>query len=588
MPTNTLLQKTYQYKVYNALGGYLGLLPYVTSDFAYNQNINTAGSQLQITVGVSADTAQLPNTPLLDETGNNILDENSNPIYDERVSDLVGSGNSNSLIQCNNQIKIYEYSNYYPNGLLVFSGYMSKWKTTFGSSDNIIITCLTNGQDLSNFLVASGDTSYITQATDTGNNFGSGLIDFNKGGDYQWVDQTFTVPDASVLIGGISVELTTPEAGTLTVMLYRMVGLVPNEVTDTLIITVNVSLGVLATKTVQKVSFTPAPTLNSGITYYFRVMWSNTSGDQTLAGIYASSSDPYTGGLVYTNFTTNGTPAGATLQSGYSLYFVIYKHGGNVTGTYTNDDPSFMISDILSNYTSQGGLVAQPAGGYSNTNVVTSYTFKVQSILQAIQAILLLAPANWYWYVDPATSILQFASAHLVADITFIKGRHFNELDLEATREGIANTAYFTGGDDGTGTSTNIFVKEQVSLNGNRTGLALLSDNRVNSTTGGVAVARQIASGYLTQNSAETYVTNVTIQDGTMDTNLLKLGLVCGFSGFGTFMDKMLLQIVGINKQPDQVILQLGTLPKRSSKAIADAEAALAYLQTVDNPSTPS
>lgn len=589
MAVNNLLlrQKYHQYKSFSPTGAYLGLIQNVKETFNYNQLIASAFTQIQFTVEQSADVASQAVTPLQDEQGNTITDESGNPLLIERQPDVVGGNNSNALIANNNLLQVWEYSNYYPNGILKFSGYISKWKTTFGGSDDILVTAISNGQDLSQYIVQSGDTSYISQATDTGNNFGSGLIDLNKGGDYEWVDQTFTVPDATVLIGGISVELTPPEAGILTILLYQMNGLTPNRNADTLL-TYGSAATTFTTKTVQKVSFNPIPTLNSGITYYFMVQWSANTQDIVQASIFASNSDPYTGGLVYTNQTNNGTDGVPALQGGYSLYFVIYKHGGSITGAYTNDDPSFIIGDIMTNYIAQGGLITKPVTGYTNTNTITSYTFKMQTILQAIQAVVALAPATWYWYVDPASGILQFAKADTTADITIIKGRHIDEIDIEATRENIVNSAYFTGGDDGTGTSTNILVQVNGTKGTNRTGLALLSDNRVNSTSGGVTTARLIANNYINSNSAETYITNVTVQDQAMDINLIKLGQTVGFSGFGNFVDNLLLQVVGLNYQSDQVILQLGTLPKRTSKAFADAEAALAYLQTVANPTTPS
>ena len=496
--------------------------------------------------------------------------------------------------------------------------------------------------------------------------------------------------------------------------------------------------------------------------------WSPDSGSDTAATIYASSSNPYAGGQMWT-MGTSGTYY--LLTASYpsdDLYFIVWSHGSSITGAYTNDDPTFILTDIMNSYISNGGDVSIPvatgggvtagfsdasipgaywgnayaqvftpntnisltalqlnayvsssnatfsvqicqgdpsldsdatigglfsytfggsnvaiatsnpvtisntspsniaitfptsvnlvsgtkyyllitfgqgaigtlvlrgastgetptdtqagrlyynnvavnnsggvpsldsthpymyfvinpgsSGGFQNTGIITSYTFKMQTILQAIQSIMQLAPSTWYWYVDPATNALQFAQQSATAQITIIRKRHIDEIDIEATKEGIINNAYFTGGDDGTATNTNILVKV-TSTNGHRVGLAQLSDNRVNSTSGGVTTAKLIAQNYLNQNAKEQYITNVTIQDQTVDVNLFKLGMTIGFAGFGNFVDALLLQVVGLNYQSDQVVLQLGTLPKRTSKAFSDAEASLAYLQTVANPSTPS
>jgi len=592
MATNLLLrQKYHQYKSFSPTGTYLGLIQNIKETFNYNQTIASAFAQIQFTVEQSADVASQAVTPITDEQGNAITDEAGNPLLIERQPDIVGSNNSNALIANNNLLQVWEYSNYYPNGILKFSGYISKWKTTFGSTDDILVTAISNGQDLGQYLISSGDTAYITQNVDDG----STQPLYTSATPVQFgVGQTFTVA-AALQLGGISIELTTAEIGTLYIGVYAMSGTSPNPQTpfaaggvDAAIASGTLSLGILSSKTVEKIGFSALPTLNPSTTYYFWVTYVNNSGDAAQAFVYTNAANPYANGQLYTgqnHFTGFWTTSPV---AGSDMYFIVYQHGGAITGTYTNDDPSFIISDVMNNYASQGGLITQPVGGYTNTGTITSYTFKQQTILQALQAIINLSPATWYWYIDPATGVLHFAKQNSVADIVIIKGRHINELDIEATKENIINQAYFTGGDDGTNTSTNILVKVQGVQGSNRVGLAQLSDNRVNSTTGGVTTARLIANNYINSNNAETYITNVTIQDQAMDINLITLGQSIGFSGFGNFVDNLLLQVVGLNYQSDQVVLQLGTLPKRPTKAFADAQASLAYTQTVANPSTPS
>lgn len=760
------VQKTHQYKMFTPSGSYLGLLPNVTSDFNYNQNIATAFAQMTVEVAQSADVAQLATEALTDEAGNAIQDEAGNNINIERQPDIVGSSNSNALIANNNLIQVYEYSNYYPNGLLVFSGYISKLQTVFGNDDNIVLTCISQGQDLSQYLVTTGDSASISQTTDDGTTL-SLVPGSAKGLDFQGVIQTFTVPSA-ISIGGITVEIATTEAGTLNIQVLQQAGTGPNPSSDPIIISGSVHLGIVS-KSAQKVAFSVPTTISPGFTYYFEATWSPDSGDDVAATLYLSSLNPYANGSVYT-FATSGTTY--YISGTYATddcYFIVWAHGTSVTGAYANDDPTFMLTDIMTNYISQGGKVQIPqatgggvtagfndasiptaywgnafaqvftpssnfnlntlqlyayvssgstgvsvqlckgdpsldsdatiggsfsytqggsnsviatsnpvtisntspqainitfpsppalvsgtkyyllitfgqgqvgglilrgaasgetptdtqvgrlyynniavnnsggspslnssnpymyfvvnpgsAGGFNNTGNITSYTFKLQTILQAIQTIIGLSPSTWYWFVQPDTNMLNFSQASTTADITIIKGRHINEIDITATKENIVNVAYFSGGDDGTATNTNILVKVASSQGSNRIGLVQLSDNRVNSTSGGVVTAKLIAQNYLNINSSETYITNVTIQDQTMDINLFKLGMMVGFSGFGNFADNLLLQVVGVNRTPDQVILQLGTLPKRVSKAIADIEGGLAYQQTVDNPSTPS
>jgi len=576
-PQNLLLrQKYHQYKIYTPAGVYLGLLQNVTTPFQYNQPIATAFVQLQITVGQTADVADQAVTPITDEAGNPITDEAGNNLLIERQPDVVGSSNSNALIANDNIIVVVEYSNYYPNGLVKFTGYISKWKATFGASNDILITCISNGQDLVNYPV--------------------------QGTPIQ--DQAQTNTDGNTTINNLtstSFQIITPGASTTTLnrITLQLASVIANNPTLTVNLYASSSSGILnlssalsanppdATASAVVASTSPTNydfifnyTYPNGTPGYFIIILTTT--DTNGVKLYYQDGSPYAGGNLFNGkglFPFDGT---------CSLYFKTFYSSSTINAAYVNDDPSFVMNDLVTNYNKLGGSITVPVGGYSNTNTLATYTFKMQTILQAIQATVALAPANWYWYVDPATGVLQFAKANTVADITIIRKRHINEIDIEATKENIKNTAYFTGGDDGTATSTNILVKVSKALGGNRVGLALLSDNRVNSATGGTVTAKLIAQNYLNVNNSEQYIANAIIQDQTMDINLLKLGLMVGFSGFGNFVDNLLLQIVGVNYQSDQAILQLGTLPKRDTAVVAAIQAGLQYAQTVANPSTPS
>lgn len=754
-------KKEHIYQMFTPAGVYLGMLPTPSTPFGYNQNLLTTFAQMVVTVPQSADVAGNVLTPITDESGNTITDESGSPLYTEGTPDLVGSTNSNALIANNNLIKVYEVSSYNPNGIKVFDGYVSKWKTKFGTSDDIDITCISNGQDMSQILVQSGDLAVTSQASDDGSSFTSTSAGFG-----QWILQSFSVATA-YQISAISLELTSTVQSTLQISIKQQLSTTPQPSTDTVVASGSVVVPI-QTKTVTKVAMTQPTLLNPAYTYYIQIFWQDSSN----LTIFSKAGSPYGGGSVYTlgsSGTTFNTPVA---QAGYALYFIVYQYGGNVTGVFTNEDPSLILTQVMANYTSQGGLLTPPVssftplasqlygdssvpgavwstavaqilnsatsltfdtvqiklpqgatttsspnlyrgdpsldqvnvtsgngtyglnaantqvtlpavlstsvnpnnglativfaspitltaatqyylvwffnfssysnplqgassldptvstpfgslytglatfnnasfsmskpagiqalymqlalgagstpnGGYSSTGNISTYTFKMQTVLQAIQAIATLAPANWYWYADPATGELKFAQASTTADITLIKGRHINDIDIEATQENVKNNAYFTGGDDGTATSTNILVRA-TSSNGTRKGLALLSDNRVNSTNGGVVSARQIANNFLNNNAAESYITNVTVQHTTMDINAIKLGMMVGFAGFGNFVERLLLQVVGINRSPDQVTLQLGTLPLRDSQTIAQLQAQLQYQQTVANPTTPS
>jgi hypothetical protein len=751
------VQKNYLYKVFNPTGNYLGLLQGVNSEFTINYLLSSAFAQMQITVAQSADNAALTLTPLQDEAGNIITDETGDPILPESAPAIVGSG---TLIYNNNLIQVVEYSQYHPNGIIVYSGYISKWKTNFGNDENILITCISLGQDLNNYLIQSGDIAYITQATQDGSNIAFNTTGGSGKGIGQLVGggQSF-VMGATKSVDAIAVEMALPEAGTLSIEVYQGTPYSGDIIGDPVEITMSRHFTAAVAQSIIKLTANAPTTLASGVTYYFIVFWQPDNNSSTAnATIYYSASNPYASGNCF-GLASSGTyyfiPS-ADWFSGGDLYFVLYQHGGSLSGQYLNNDPSYMLTDIMSNYTSRGGGVQIPQptganvqslysdnniggaywgtafaqiitpssnltinalqinayisgggsntfsvqvckgnpaldqinvisgietyqfgtgnsligssdsvtvsnsaaanvninfstpvsltsgvqyyllvnfgqggignlkfsggssgespadtqvgkfyaalasinnasfgmtysstfpqmyflinasgiGGYANTGVVSSYNFKFQTVWQGIQAIAALAPASWYYFVDPATNTLQFKQSSNTADITIVKGKHINNLDIEATKEGIINTVYFTGGDDGTGTSTDVLTVDTAALGDNRVGLEQLSDNRVSeanlgSLSAAQAVAHQLGQNELSTESEEQYQTTLVLIDGTID-------------------DDLLLQVVGLTRYADSVSLQLGVLPLRSSQATATLKADLSYQQTVDAPATAS
>ena len=198
-----------------------------------------------------------------------------------------------------------------------------------------------------------------------------------------------------------------------------------------------------------------------------------------------------------------------------------------------------------------------------------------------------LGPATWYWYTNPATDVMEYKVTGTTADHTIIKGRHINELSIEATKEQLANVIYFTGGDAGSGANVYANVNDTASLVNNRRGLVRLNDPKVKGATG-VATGTIIAQNYIAGHNAQTYITQVEIIDGTYDITLLKLGQIVGFGSFGTFVDQLLLQIVSIQRKVDSVVLSLGALPHRATEQMEEVQRSLEASQTVDNPTSPS
>lgn len=571
------IQKTYQYQVYKG-ADFLGILQNVTTDFNYAQDINSNAVQIAVDVDITADVADTPVTAILDETGNAILDEAGDPLYEERALDVVGGLNPSALIQEDNILKVYEISAVNPNGRLVFDGYIENWNALMGSSDDkISFTAVSKGVDLVEYLVEGARSTDITSA---------GLGAFGMTLD-TYFGQTLLVGSGITNISAMQVGLSRAFGSThsqvFTLRLYNS----PAEA--------NAGATPLATATATVTDINPSgidTTFNfaSQITvvplqqYFFVVTCGDSEGGIIMAnnpGTYANGNGYVRDGTA-TSFQLVITPASS--YGDMDLRFKTFYTSGATSTPFSSQDPAVILQTVIDNYRNLGGIINYGVGTVDLTGLSVSYTFKVNTILEAIQKCLDLAPYNWYWYVDPATSVLYFKQTPTTPTHKFIKGRHFNQIQIGGTVENVRNVVYFSGGDDGSG--SNLFRKytNLVSLAVRRRRLDRLSDNRVTLT----ATADLIANNFLNEHPNTEYNSPVTIIDGTYDISTINVGDTVLLEGFGNFADTLTLQIARLMRYPDRIDLTLGIILQRQSDALVEALNQLDALQTVDNPSTPS
>lgn len=581
------IEKKYVYKV-SRNGTYLGVLPNVQSEFGYSHNINSAGTQIQIEIADSADTSNLAVEELQDEYGNPLQAEDGSTLTTERVADLVGDDNSNALIRNDNDIEVIEYSETYPNGSTVFRGFISKYKVTFGGTDSVNITVLSNGQDLNHYLVPGSTTDTLDQSqtevdgTDPPGDYGIGTWAVGSGS--RIYGQEWKVGSGVTNLSVIKLQLQTYVDQDVLVKVWNSasqaiggtpIGTMTTYVSGTAWTEYTFRLGTPITVTpLSTYFFTIEPT--AGTVFNNPTLGINVFG-------FSDNIDKYPNGRLYRSL--NG--AAYELQSIYfDMYFKTYSLGPSTAKTYTDDDPSTdILSNLMDYYTDSGGALALStplATGYSVT-----YTFNINTTLEGINKALELAPADWYWYTNPATDTMYFKQTATTADHTLIKGRHINELSIEATKEQIANVVYFTGGEVSAGVNAYVNVNDTTSLALNRRGLVRLNDAKVKGASGN-ATGTIIANNYIDGHDEQTYITQVEIVDGTYDITTFDLGEIVGFGSFGTFVDRLLLQIVGIQRKVDSVVLSLGVLPHRATEQMEQVQKSLEASQTTNNPTAPS
>jgi len=538
-------------------------------------SINSAGAQLSITIGDSADTSGDPVEYITDESGNPITSEDGEYLTTERANDLVGSESEDALIRNDNLVKVYEVSDNYPNGLLVFSGYISKWKALFGGQDTVEITVLSEGQDLNQWVIPGG-SAYTIDVDQSSKNSDIGFWATRRYG------QTFITGASETNIGKIRLRMSRQTAGDRTVTLKLWASTVSAVIGGTPLGSASVVLTNVYPSWEDIDFIFSTPVIVTPSTPYFfsvEVDSGSISGDVTTwVAFEESTANPYSNGELYSS--NSGAAWSATSTDDF--YFKTYSFVDSIERLYVDRDPTYIIEDIMANY---GGVVT-PSGAFTNTGTtIPSYTFKMNTVLEGIRAVSDMAPADWYWFVDPSDNTLYWDQTSATADILIVKGRHINSFDVEATKETVVNKVYYSGGDDGGG--SNVFVVVANEDSDDRLGIARLSDTNVNGVDG-ASTATILAQNYIDRNSSQTYKSSLTLEDTKIDTNQFKVGTMIGFSGFGNFADNLLLQVVGIDKRSDSVTLQLGTLPVRQSDKVEKIQSSLTAVQVSDNPNIPS
>lgn len=558
------------YKVYSREGRYLGLLPSVSSPFGFSQDINSAGSSIDIVCGYKAENITTVD-PILTDDSEEILTDDDLPILAGSTDIVIATGDSanDAIFKNSNRIKVWVYNYWYPNGKLMFSGQVNKVSFQYGGGDSSVkLSVISDGGDLNNFITRGFPFGYVADVTQSSQNGYVTVTQENKGAGHERYGQTWITGGAITNIGAIVLKL----LGTASVTLSVYDGPNGNLIGS---ITKSVSQG-----TAIDVQFDMAQlfAVNSADEYFMAV---SVAEGQSIRVYYHSTSSTYANGSMYHSSYGGGGGGAYTSVSG-DFYFIT-KHGTpTTTTTYSTDDPvTEMMSGILADYNSRGGYITEH--DFLATGLSLTYTFNQATIFDALRKILELSPTGYYSYIDLGTAEMDILQQTEVPDFTVVRGTDVNQLDLILSIEQVKNYLLFTGGPAPT---TNLYRDYQDTESASFYGLRTVpkTDNRVTTA----ATADAIGDTFMAENSDETQETSVTIPVTAMDISLLVPGKNIGFRNFGNFIDSMVLQVVRREFNTRAVTLTLGRLPVRMNDQIQGINRGLLNEQTLNNPSAPS
>lgn len=257
-----------------------------------------------------------------------------------------------------------------------------------------------------------------------------------------------------------------------------------------------------------------------------------------------------------------------------------YFDGNNIS-TYSSDEDTVYSWNGTENLSTSSKSI-NTLSSVSTTNTVVSYMFKFNKYLEALNKTAELAPANWWWFIDPATDTYYFRPLATTTDHTFVLGKHLNNIVIDYSLEEVTNVSYLSGGDTGGGTNLLEYYSDAESISQYGTWLRTRSDNRVTST----ATANILNESFVNQYKDPRFKTTVSIPATVYDLNTIHIGQVVGFRNFNSLIDSLQLQIMQKKYTGDSLELTLAILPPNITKRVEDIKRNLEKQQTENNPTS--
>lgn len=177
--TQALPGKTYLYKIYDEDGTFVTVWKNdVITDPSFTHEINSIGSTMDIELAKTSDSLGTTTGPLQTEAGTNITTESlQNILASTQSRNQIGP---NSSVQYNNRVDVYAYygeiaplltegmevimtednetilaSSGAPNGLRIFTGFISDINTRYGNTDTVAVQVTSYGWDLNQYPITN-------------------------------------------------------------------------------------------------------------------------------------------------------------------------------------------------------------------------------------------------------------------------------------------------------------------------------------------------------------------------------------------------------------------------------------------------
>lgn len=596
-------QKKVRYLVFDPDNNFVGEWRDVISDVGFKRQINNPLANMDVRLGRTELTRSVITEPLLTEGDEPILTEDDQPILIDIVAALgLGEGTDLDL---NFNVDVIAYWGKYepllteddrpilteddkyilvengaPNGRTIFSGYVADWELDIGEQDTINVPLLNHGNELNHIMLLTEDTEVVDQSTFGTNSYGD-FAGWAGGGPTDITDlaQTF-VQVGTVPVSKISLFL---RAGWVNSELETECALYTGAI-GSLTPVAGASGEAIVTNYLDYVRidyiFDEPVTLTNGVTYtivpthdYFK-----TGGNPTYPVNWRMGASYASGQAYYKQAGGAWTSFGA----GIDFAFIIWEAGEDTTVPYLSQDPSDIARSIIDFARQKGAHINYDEQSIEDTGTTVSYTFNTNTVKEALDKVLELCPADWFWTYDVGTDLYSLKARPESPDRYFTKKNDIVKMKLRRSIRRLINEVWFTGGGDPA-----LFKRylNQTARDAYRPGLAKLTDNRVTLE----ATAEILSESAIDRQKDPEYIGSATISTKHYDDiEDILLGDESGFMNFGNFIDMISLQIVEIDYKLDLVDLGFETILPPVTKRVEDIKRNLDVLEQQNNPTSPT
>jgi hypothetical protein len=288
--------------------------------------------------------------------------------------------------------------------------------------------------------------------------------------------------------------------------------------------------------------------------------------------------------------------------------YIYEDAAGQTQLAHNSTDPGTIAEFIIDRIGAQGARLDWDEASLQKTGTEVSHTFNTASAKEAIDKVLELTPANWFWYVD-ADKKLHLHPKKTIAEHTVTIGKEIVSIEPQKRIENVINRIYFTGGGD-----PPLFRRYERAASIQNYGLHALSkvDQRITLTN----TMDTIAENLLDANEDAEIRTIIALKDNSIDREngydieSIRIGQTLQVRNYqdastasrwdvmdwdmGNWdfsvanLTETVMQIVALDYAPHRLTVTISSKPPQIAKRIEDINRNLMASLTNNNPSSPA